>query len=98
MLQRTQIYLPSELRKEIDKCRRDTGESLAEFLRKAAEERMSKQKKNRTDLKKLAEDVFGIPSISENEADKWIKQIREDRREEDEHWEKRMKEALKNSQ
>ena len=37
MQQRTQIYLPEDLRQEIDRQRRLTGESLAEYLRSAAE-------------------------------------------------------------
>lgn len=56
---RTQIYLPRDLRGEIDKQRAQTGESLAEYLRKAAEEKVKKDKKRGIDLKSLAEEVVG---------------------------------------
>ncbi len=36
----TQLYLPKKLRKEIDKARSVSGESLSSYIRKAAEERV----------------------------------------------------------
>lgn len=36
----TQLYLPKNLRKEIDKARSINGESLSSYIRKAAEERV----------------------------------------------------------
>ncbi len=56
---RTQIYLPEDLRKEIDRARSLSGETRAEYLRKAAEEKLKKDKKKKADLKKLAEEVIG---------------------------------------
>jgi len=41
----TQIILPSSLREQIEEQRRINGESLAEYLRKAAEERLVHEKK-----------------------------------------------------
>jgi len=58
---RTQIYLPKDLREQIDKDRLVTGESLAEYLRKAAKLRVKKEKKKKQDLKKLVEEIFSKP-------------------------------------
>lgn len=76
---RTQIILPKELREEIDKERRISGESLAAYLRQAAQERMARQKKRKTDLKKLAQEVVG--SVKRGawtgvDVSKWQRQIR----------------------
>lgn len=93
---RTQIYLPNDLRREIDKNR--NGESLSEYLRKAAEARINQQKKKKADLKKLADRVIG--SIKPGEGG-WgsIKNtytyIRKMRQEDDEHWLKSWDEAVK---
>ncbi len=82
-LQRTQIYLPKSLRKDIDHHRASMGESLAEYLRKAAEERVKKGEKRKRELKKLAEELGtrvkksgweGIDVI------KWQREIRKDRK------------------
>lgn len=88
-LQRTQIYLPYELRQAIDLDRRVDGESLAEYLRKAAEERLKSRKKKKVDLKKLADQVIGSLKISQDEAKQWIKEIRKDRQRADERLETR---------
>ncbi len=81
---RTQIYLPSDLRQEIDKQLHLTGESLAEYLRKAAEQRLKAGKKKKTELNKLA-DLLG--SVSKEESGwkginviKWQREIRKDRK------------------
>lgn len=81
---RTQIYLPEDLRQEIDKQRHQTGESLAEYLRKAAEQRLKAGKKRKADLKKLA-DLLG--SVSKEESGwkginvmEWQREIRKDRK------------------
>lgn len=85
--QRTQITLPKELRKEIDRQRRLTGESLGEYLRKSAEERISREKKKKVNLKKLADKVVGSckGSRTDKEIKEWLKQIRKDREEDDTH-------------
>ena len=93
-MQRTQIYLPEELRKEIDRLRKDTDESLAEYVRKATQKRVHEEKKKKVDLKKLADKVIGSLKIDEKTANRWIKEIREERRLEDEHWEKRWNQAV----
>ncbi len=85
MLQRTQIYLPEELRREIDMSRRRSGESLAEYMREAAKQRVEKQKKEKTDLKKLAEKVVGSVDPKKSgwygiDIDKWQREIRKDRK------------------
>ncbi|TSC88058.1 MAG: hypothetical protein G01um10147_289 [Microgenomates group bacterium Gr01-1014_7] len=35
-----QIYLPRQLRSEIDKMRKETGESLSAYMRQAVKERL----------------------------------------------------------
>lgn len=92
---RTQIYLPEDLRKEIDKHRARTGESLAEYVRKAVDEKTRRERKKKVELKKLAAEVIGSLKISQVEAEKWIREIREDRRLSDERLEKRWSEAQK---
>ena len=94
-MQRTQIYLPEELRREIDRHRAQTGESLTDFLREAAKERLEAKRKKKADLKRLAEEVIGSLKITKKEADEWIKEIREDRRLSDERLEERWKQAQK---
>lgn len=80
---RTQIYLPEDLRREIDSARRFTGESLSDYLRKAAAERTKKDKKRKVDLKKLAKEITagveksGWEGIDVN---KWQREIRKDRK------------------
>lgn len=95
VLQRTQIYLPNDLRQELDRYRND--ESLSEYLRNAARERLKRQKKKKTDLKKLADEVVGaaLGLRSEKEIEEWEKEIREDRRLSDERMLKRWDEAKK---
>lgn len=92
-MQRTQIYLPEDLRKEIDRYRYSQGESMAEYTRKALEDRIKREKKEKTDLKKLADEVIGSLKISQDEARKWIKEIKKDRRLSDERLERRWAQA-----
>lgn len=91
---RTQIYLPEDLRQEIDKDRSRSGESLAQYLRKAAEQRLEKQRKEKADLKKLAEEVIGSSNRSDQEIQEWLDWIREERRLSDEVREERLQKAL----
>ncbi len=79
---RTQIYLPEELRKDIDK-HRASNESLSEYIRKATEEKLVKDKKQGVNLKKLANELFSKPTISKQRATKWIKELRDERKRED---------------
>lgn len=82
-MQRTQIYLPEELRREIDQHRKAHGESLTDYLRKAAKERLEKDKKRKAQLKKLAEELGkGIKKSGWEGIDvlKWQKEIRKDRK------------------
>lgn len=98
LLHRTQIYLPKDLREQIDKQRHITGETLAEYLRKAVEERLKREKKKKVDLRKFADEIIG--SIKPGKGG-WggIKDsysyIRKMRQEEDKHWMKRWNEAVK---
>lgn len=94
--QRTQIYLPAELRQAIDRDRRADGESLAEYLRKAAEQRLKNRKKQKADLKKLADEVIGSLKAhrTKKEVLKWEREIRQDRKLADQQWMKRWDEAV----
>lgn len=82
-MQRTQIYLPEELRKEIDKYRNAKGESLAEYIRKATEVRVRKHKQEKKDLQKLAAEITsGVKKSGWEDIDviKWQREIRKDRK------------------
>lgn len=92
---RTQIYLPEDLRQEIDRDRSKSGESLAEYLRKAAEQRLEKQRKEKTDLKKLADEFIGCSTRTDEEIQEWLDWVREERRLSDEVREERLQKALK---
>ncbi len=81
--QRTQIYLPKDLRQAIDRDRHEQNESLADYLRKAAEERLARRKKQKADLKKLAEEFTSGVKRSGWEGInvlKWQREIRKDRK------------------
>lgn len=93
--QRTQICLPKNLRQEIDKDRREENESLAEYLRKAAEERLARKKKQEIDLKKVANNFIGSSTKTDKEIQEWLGSIREDRRLSDERLEKQWTRAVK---
>jgi len=94
---RTQIILPRDLRDEIEKQRKSSGESLAEYLRIAARERLEREKKKKEDLKKLADEFVGAAKHTRTKAEieDWIREIREDRQKSDERMLKRWNEALK---
>ncbi|KKR80913.1 MAG: hypothetical protein UU73_C0002G0028 [Candidatus Daviesbacteria bacterium GW2011_GWA1_41_61] len=80
---RTQIYLPKELREAIDRDRREKHETLAEYLRKAAEDRLQKEKKEKEGLKKLAAELGNLVTKSGWEGIdviKWQREIRKDRK------------------
>lgn len=83
---RTQIYLPRDLRKKIDEERQMNGESLSNFLRKSAEDRLNRKKKEWVRLKKLATEFTsgvkksGWEGMSTAGIIKWQKEIRKDRR------------------
>lgn len=94
---RTQIYLPEELRREIDSARRWSGKSLSNYLREAAEEKTARERKEKEKYKKLAKSFMEFAKSnprSKESAEAWVKEVREDRRKEDEHWEKRWDEAV----
>lgn len=95
-LQRTQIYFPSDLRADIERLRRLSGESMGEYVRKATKERIQKEKRRKTDLKIFAKDLFAslTPSKTKKEVDIVAQEIRKEREEEDKHWMKRWNEAI----
>lgn len=94
-LQRTQIYLPYDLRREIDKVRVFSGESLAEYLRKGAEIKLKQDKKRKADLKKLADRFIGSSKRSDQEIQEWLDWVREERRLSDERLEEKWQKASK---
>lgn len=95
---RTQIILPKDLRLQIERERKLSGESLAEYLRIAAKERLDREKKKKANLKKLAEEIGDVAKTNKRtkkEVEEWIREIREDRKRSDERMVKRWDEALK---
>lgn len=96
---RTQIYLPEDLRVEIDKLLKISGESLAAFLRTAAEEKLARSKKRKINLIKLADDFIGSGKgrRTDEEIEEWINDIRKERRLSDERMIKRWDDAGRNS-
>lgn len=94
---RTQIYLPRDLREEIDKQRLATGESLAEYLRKAAQRRVEMAKNEKAQLKKLARGIVGAAkgTRTNKEVKHWLKEIREERKIADDRLEERWQQATK---
>lgn len=94
-IHRTQIYLPEDLRQAIDRDRREENESLAEYLRKAAEEYLVRRKKQKVNLKKLADDFIGSSKKTDKEIQEWLDEVREERRLSDEVREERLQRALR---
>lgn len=80
MLQRTQIYLPEELRTEVDRLRKDTKESLAEYAREAIKERVKRDKKKKVNLKKLADAFIGSSTKTDAEIQEWLDWIQEEKK------------------
>ncbi|MBI2596493.1 ribbon-helix-helix protein, CopG family [Candidatus Daviesbacteria bacterium] len=85
-MQRTQIYLPEDLRREIDRDRAQSGESRAEYLRKAASERIVRRRKSKIDLTKLAKEFTsgvkksGWDGMTKEDIINWQREIRKDRK------------------
>jgi len=79
---RTQIYLPRDLREEIDRLRAISGEGLAEYLREATRQRVQKEQKiKKVDLKTLAKKITSPKKSAWDGVDvvRWQRKIREDR-------------------
>jgi len=81
--QRTQIYLPSDLKRDVNYLRRISGESMAGYIRKATLERVEKDKQEKQALKKLASELGNLVTKSGWEGIdviKWQREIRKDRK------------------
>lgn len=78
---RTQIILPKALRQEIERVRRLTKESLGEYLRKAAQERLVRERTKKADLEALVRKIGTVKKSGWEGIDviKWQREIREDR-------------------
>ncbi|MBI3103701.1 hypothetical protein HYZ05_02050 [Candidatus Daviesbacteria bacterium] len=92
---RTQIYLPEDLRQDIDRITKDSNQSLAEYARNAIEKEVKKDKKRKVDLAKLASDFIGCSTRTDAEVQEWLDWVREERRLSDEVREERLQRALK---
>lgn len=70
------------MRQQIEQARALSGESMAEYLRRAAEERLRRQNKRAEELAKLADEVVGSVkrNISRKEVTRWQREMRRDRR------------------
>lgn len=80
---RTQIYLPQDLRRGIDSARRGKGESLSDYIRQAAREKLARGGKEKQELKKLAKEfTSGVKKSGWERIDvlKWQREIRQDRK------------------
>lgn len=79
---RTQIILPTNLRQAIDRQRSRTSETLGEFLRQAAQDRLAKESQKQAHLAQLAEEVIGSlerGSWAKTNMSSWQKKMRADR-------------------
>ena len=78
---RTQIILPKNLRSEIESARRVTGESLAEYLRKATQERLEREKTKSVNLKLLVRKIGTVKKSGWKGLDvlEWQRDMRKDR-------------------
>ncbi|HEX9721781.1 MAG TPA: hypothetical protein VGA53_00800 [Candidatus Paceibacterota bacterium] len=78
---RTQIIIPQNLRTKIDNARRVTGETLAEYLRKAVADRLKRERKKRADLAGLVRKIGTVKKSGWEGVDviKWQREIRKDR-------------------
>ncbi|MDO8474012.1 MAG: hypothetical protein Q7S62_00435 [bacterium] len=78
---RTQIILPKALRQEIERVRRLTRESLGEYLRKAAQERLEKEKKRSVNLALLVRKIGTVKKSGWEKVNvlEWQRKMREDR-------------------
>lgn len=63
---RTQISLPKNLRRRIDKDREANGESLSEYMRKAAQKRLKEKAAREKRLQKLADNFIGSLDLSQH--------------------------------
>ena len=65
-MQRTQISLPRTLRTQIDHDRRERKESLSEYMRKSAGERLTSKQNEKKRLAKLADELIGSIKVSDH--------------------------------
>lgn len=80
---RTQIILPKKLREQIERARRLSGESMAGYLRQAAEDRLVRERIRKAELAKLARQFVGSVQHSSWEGIdvvKWQRSMRKDDR------------------
>lgn len=80
---RTQITLTKNIKKLIEKHAQTTGESLSEYLRKAAMVRLLVENKDQNQLKKVADRVIGSVDLNihpewknEKAVQKWVRKLR----------------------
>lgn len=62
---RTQIILPAALKSQIEERAQASGQSLAGYLRQAAEAQLLAEKNDQQDLHHLASEVIGALKISD---------------------------------
>jgi len=83
---RTQITLTLALKKAVEDVAENRGESLSEYLRKAAIIRLFLEKREKEDMKKLALEAVGSVDLKKNpkwntrnKVYKWVRSIREEK-------------------
>lgn len=80
---RTQISLTPEIKRAIEAKKRITGESMSEYLRKAALIRMMAEEEEKKELEMLAKSIIGSVSLknhpnwnTKRKIQRWLKNIR----------------------
>lgn len=82
---RTQITLTKNIKKEVENMAFLRGESLSEFIRKAAMLRLLLEDNKKQDLSQIAKKYIGSIDLSKNpnwsteaKVEKWLRDIREE--------------------
>lgn len=80
---RTQISLTPEIKRAIEAKKRLTGESISEYLRKAALIRLMAEEEEDKDLKRLTQALIGSVSLknhpewnTKRKVQKWLQKLR----------------------
>jgi len=76
---RTQITLGKKLKKDIEKEARKMGVSLSEYIRRSAEMKLAKDRREREEIETVIDLVVGSVDLTKHKkVDRWIKDLREE--------------------
>ena len=83
---RTQITLTKKIKEEVERRARKNGESMSEYLRKAAIVRINEEEKHKKHIDDIAKKVIGSINLknhpewsSKEKVYKWVREIRRDK-------------------